>query len=336
MGAGPNVNIAFGISTMLIAVPTGVKIFNWLFTMYRGRIRFTTPMYWTLAFLVTFAVGGMTGVLMSLPPADYVVHNSLFLVGHFHNVLIPGALFGYFAGFAYWFPKATGFRLNEKWGKRAFWCWLIGFYLAFSPLYVLGFMGMARRLAHYDNPAWQPYLIIAAGGTAVILLGIFMQIIQLVVSIRERHASLDHTGDPWDGRTLEWATSAPPAPYNFAPIPVVHDLDAFTDMKERGVVHPRPTRYQDIAMPRNTAVGFILGTLAFVFGFAMIWYIWWLAIVAALAVLATVVARSFNDDIEYVIPAPEVERIENERRGRMEQAAQRPAPAGAISQPAQV
>ena len=223
MGASPNVNLFFGIATMLIAIPTGVKIFNWLFTMYRGRIRFTTPMYWTLGFIVTFAIGGSTGVLMAVPPADYVLHNSLFLIAHFHNVLIPGALFGFFAGYYYWFPKAFGFRLQENWGKRAFWCWLIGFYLAFVPLYVLGFMGMPRRMAYYPNPAWHPYLLVAALGTAVIALGILFQGIQLFVSIKERQALSDPTGDPWDGRTLEWLTSSPPAVYNFPTIPVVDD-----------------------------------------------------------------------------------------------------------------
>jgi len=311
MGAGPDVNTFFGITTMIIAVPTGVKIFNWLFTMYQGRIRFTTPMYWTLGFITTFAVGGMTGVLLAAPAADYVLHNSLFLIAHFHNMLIPGALFGYFAGYSYWFPKAIGFPLNEKWGKRAFWCWLIGFYLAFMPLYVLGFMGMPRRMAHYANTAWQPYLIIAAGGAAVILVGILCQIVQLIVSIRERHETRDLTGDPWNGRTLEWAMSSPPAVYNFVKTPVVHDIDAFTDMKEKGIAYQKPDRYHDIHMPRNTGAGFVNGVLAFVFGFAMIWYIWWLAILCALGMLAGVVARASDDDTDYIVPAAEVERIEN-------------------------
>ncbi|MFA6223051.1 MAG: cytochrome o ubiquinol oxidase subunit I [Desulfomonilaceae bacterium] len=313
MGASPNVNLFFGIATMLIAIPTGVKTFNWLFTMYRGRIRFTTPMYWTLAFIVTFAVGGSSGVMMSIPPADYVLHNSLFLIAHFHNVLIPGSLFGFFAGFYYWFPKAMGFRLNENWGRRAFWLWLIGFYLAFAPLYVLGFMGMPRRMAHYANATWHPYLIVAALGAAVILLGIVFQAIQLFVSIRERRALADPTGDPWDGRTLEWMTSSPPAVYNFAKIPIVEEVDAFMDMKERGVAYQRPDQYTDIEMPKNTPHGLIIGALAFVFGFAMIWHVWWLAILAALGILFTVIARSMDDDIHYIIPAAEVERIENER-----------------------
>jgi cytochrome o ubiquinol oxidase subunit 1 len=321
MGAGPNVNAVFGITTMMIAVPTGVKIFNWLFTMYRGRIRFTTPMYWTLAFISTFAIGGMAGVLLSVPPADYVLHNSLFLIAHFHNMLIPGSLFGLLAGYSYWFPKAVGFRLNETWGKRAFWAWLIGFYLAFVPLYVLGFMGMPRRMAHYANPAWQPYLVIAAGGAAVILIGILFQMIQLAVSIRERHANRDLTGDPWNGRTLEWATSSPPAVYNFARTPVVHDIDAFMDMKEKGVAYRQPDRYHDIQMPKNTPGGLIIGVLAFVFGFAMVWYIWWLAILSALGMLFAVIERASDDNAEYIISAAEVERIENKRYRQLETAA---------------
>ena len=313
MGAGPNVNIFFGITTMIIAVPTGVKVFNWLFTMYRGRIRFTVPMLWTLGFITTFAVGGMTGVLLATPAADYVLHNSLFLIAHFHNMLIPGALFGYLAGYVYWFPKATGFTLDEKWGKRAFWAWITGFYLAFMPLYMLGFMGMPRRLAHYANPAWQPYLIVAAVGISIILLGVLCQVIQLIVSIRNRQAARDLTGDPWDGRTLEWSTSSPPPVYNFARIPLIHDLDAFTDMKEKTIDCHRTQQYHDIHLPKNTAAGVFNGIFAFLFGFAMIWHIWWLAIVSALALVLAVVLRAADDDTEYTIPAAKVERIENER-----------------------
>jgi len=326
MGAGPDVNIFFGITTMLIAIPTGVKIFNWLFTMYRGRIRFTTPMYWTLGFIATFAVGGMAGVLLSLPPADYVLHNSLFLIAHFHTMLIPGSVFGFFAGYYYWFPKAIGFPLNEKLGKWAFWAWLIGFDLAFAPLYVLGFMGMPRRMEHYANPAWQPYLIIAAGGVAVILIGIFLQLIQLAVSIKQRHATRDLTGDPWNGRTLEWATASPPAVYNFARTPVVHDIDAFMDMKEKDIAYRQPDQYHDIHMPKNTAKGLVNGALVFVFGFAMVWYIWWLAILSALGIIFTLIVRASDDDTEYVIPAAEVERIESRRHRQLTTAAgSRPA-----------
>jgi cytochrome o ubiquinol oxidase subunit 1 len=317
MGAGPDVNIFFGITTMIISVPTGVKIFNWLFTVFRGRIRFATPVYWTLGFITTFAIGGMAGVLLAAPPSDYVLHNSLFLIAHFHNMLIAGALFGYFAGYAYWFPKAFGFALNEKWGRRAFFCWLGGFYLAFGPLYLLGFMGMPRRMAHYDNLAWHPWLIVAAVGAGVITLGIACQVVQLIVSIRQRHAGRDLTGDPWNGRTLEWSTASPPALYNFAQIPAVQAIDAHMDMKTRGTAYQPPDRYQDIHMPGNTSAGFINGVLAFIFGFAMVWHIWWLALVGSLGMLIAVIVRTSDDHTDYTIPAAEVERIERQRHGQL-------------------
>jgi cytochrome o ubiquinol oxidase subunit 1 len=336
MGSNADVNSFFGITTMIIAVPTGVKIFNWLFTMYRGRVQFTAPILWTVGFFSAFVIGGMTGVLHAVPPADFVLHNSLFLVAHFHNMLIPGALFAFLAGYMYWFPKAFGFTLNEKWGKRAFWAWLVGFYLAFMPLYVLGFMGMPRRMEHYSDPAWQPWLILAAVGAVIVMIGIVFLAVQLTVSIRDRKANLDLTGDPWNGRTLEWATASPPAVYNFPVTPVVDGLDALWEQKRKGTAHQRPEHYQDIHMPRNTPAGFVLGVLAFIFGFAMIWYIWWLAAASALGMLLTVVARSFNDDIEYVIPAAEVERTEDERYRRMAQAPQPPAASGAIAQPLKV
>lgn len=317
MGASATVNAVFGISTMLIAVPTGVKIFNWLFTMYRGRVRLTVPMYWTLGFITSFSIGGAAGVLLGMPPADYVLHNSLFLIAHFHTMLISGTLFGLLAGYSYWFPKATGFRLNEKWGIRAFFLWLFGFYLAFAPLYLLGLMGMPRRLSHYDNPAWHVPLLIAAGGTGLIVLGIVSLMVQLFVSIRDRQAAGDLTGDPYDGRTLEWATSSPPAVYNFAVTPVVQDLEAFMDMKERGVAYERPEHYHDIEMPKNTPAGFIIGVLTFLLGFALVWTIWWLAIASALGLLIVVIARSFDDETHYIIPATEVARIESQRYRQM-------------------
>ncbi len=313
MGAGPDVNAFFGISTMLIAIPTGVKIFNWLFTMYHGRVRFTPPVLWTLGFIVTFTIGGMTGIMLAVPAADFVLHNSEFLVAHFHNMLIPGALFGYFAGYDYWFPKALGFRLDPKWGKRAFWCWLIGFYVAFMPLYVLGFMGMPRRMEHYDNPAWHPWLELAALGAAIVALGILFQIIQLAVSIRDRAATRDATGDAWGGRTLEWWVASPPPAYNFARIPVVRDVDAFADMKERDMAYVRPGEYHDIHMPANTGLGFAIGILAFVLGFALIWYIWWMAAASALGIFACVVARGWSEHTAYHVPAYEVERADAAR-----------------------
>ena len=313
MGNSASVNIFFGITTMLIAVPTGVKVYDWLFTMYRGRITFSTPMYWTMGFLTIFVIGGITGVMMAIPPVDFVVHNSLFLIAHFHNMLIPGALFGYFAGLNYWFPKMFGFRLDEKWGKRAFWGWFIGFLVAFMPLYILGFMGMPRRLEHYDNPAWQPLLIIAFVGAFIILSGIVCMGIQFFVSIRNRKALADTTGDPWDGRTLEWSIASPPAEYNFAVVPVVHTIDDFWDKKEKGTAYQRPEKYADIHMPKNFPHGVVIGALAIAFGFAMVWSIWWLAVVSLLAVVVTVILIATIDDPEYVIPASDVERIENQR-----------------------
>jgi cytochrome o ubiquinol oxidase subunit 1 len=313
MGSGANVNAFFGIMTIIISVPTGVKIFTWLFTMFRGRIQFTTPILWTLGFIVTFSIGGMTGVLLAVPGADFVLHNSLFLIAHFHNVIIGGAVFGYLAGFAYWFPKAFGFTLNERLGKYAFWCWIVGFYLAFMPLYVLGFMGMTRRLNHYDNPAWTPWLIAAFLGALVIMAGIIFQIAQLVVSIRDREKNRDLTGDPWDARTLEWSTSSPPPFYNFAEQPHVNDLDAHWETKERGLQSKKTADYKKIHMPRNTGVGLYISFGSLVFGFALIWHIWWLAAVGLVGMVATFIVRSNDDDIDYYVPAEEVARIENAR-----------------------
>ena len=279
MGAGADVNAIFGIASMIIAVPTGVKIFNWLFTMYGGRIVYSTPMLWSLGFMVTFVIGGMTGVLLAVPPADFVLHNSLFLVAHFHNVIIGGVLFGAFAGYTYWFPKAFGFRLHEGLGKAAFWCWIIGFYVAFMPLYVLGLMGMTRRMQHYDVAAWHPWLLIAAGGAAIILLGIVLQIAQLVVSIRRRDELRDETGDPWNGRSLEWATSSPPPAFNFAVLPHVESEDAYWGMKQRALQQARlgeEPAYAEIEMPRNSPTGFICAFFATFMGFALIWHIWWM------------------------------------------------------------
>jgi cytochrome o ubiquinol oxidase subunit 1 len=284
MGAGANVNAFFGIATMIISIPTGVKIFNWLFTMYQGRVQFTTPILWTLGFLVTFTVGGMTGVLLAVPGANYVLHNSLFLIAHFHNVIIGGVVFGYLAGFNYWFPKAMGFKLNETLGKCAFWFWITGFFAAFLPLYALGFMGMTRRLSTNINPEYHTMLMIAVGGAVLILIGILFQLLQLVVSIKDRNKNRDLTGDPWGGRTLEWATSSPPPFYNFAEIPVVTERDAFWDMKEKGAAYKRPAAYKEIHMPKNTGAGVIISFFSLVMGFALIWYIWWLAILGAVGV----------------------------------------------------
>ncbi|WP_168073659.1 cytochrome o ubiquinol oxidase subunit I [Caulobacter sp. SSI4214] len=312
MGSGASVNSFFGITTMIISIPTGAKIFNWLFTMYRGRIRFETPMLWTVGFMVTFVIGGMTGVLLAVPPADFVLHNSLFLIAHFHNVIIGGVVFGMFAGINYWFPKAFGFRLNSFWGKVSFWCWLVGFWVAFAPLYVLGLMGVTRRLNHFEDPSLQIWFVIAAIGAVIILFGILAFLVQIIVSIRDREALRDVTGDPWGGRTLEWATSSPPPAYNFAFTPVIHQIDAWWDMKQRG--YERPTSgFIPIHMPANTGAGVVLAGISTVLGFAMIWHIWWLAALSFVALIGSTIVHTFNFKRDYYIPAEEVVRVEDER-----------------------
>ncbi|RST56872.1 cytochrome o ubiquinol oxidase subunit I [Variovorax sp. MHTC-1] len=309
MGSGASVNSFFGITTMIISIPTGAKIFNWLFTMYRGRIRFEVPMLWTIGFMVTFVIGGMTGVLLAVPPADFVLHNSLFLIAHFHNVIIGGVVFGAFAAITYWFPKATGIKLDPFWGKCSFWFWLTGFYFAFMPLYVLGLMGVTRRVSHFEDASLQIWFQIAAFGAFLIALGILSFLIQLVVTFRKRESLRDTTGDPWNGRTLEWSTSSPPPAYNFAFTPRIHDNDAWWDMKQRGYVRPLEG-YKAIHMPKNTAAGFVLAMLSAVMGFALIWHMWLLAGASFAALILATIIHTFNYKRDYHIPADEVVRTE--------------------------
>ncbi len=317
MGAGADVNGFFGVTTMIIAVPTGVKVFNWIFTMYGGRIRFTSMMWWATGFICTFVIGGMTGIMLAIPPADWQLHNSLFLVAHFHNIVIGAVLFGAFAGFSYWFPKMFGFQLNETWGKRAFWLWLTGFYVAFMPLYVLGIMGMTRRMQSYDVPGWQPWLIAAAFGALLIAGGIACQITQLYVSIRDREHLVDDTGDPWDGRTLEWSTTSPPPVYNFAVLPDVSDEEAYWGVKSRAREERRLSEmpdYQDIHMPRNSPTGFVVAFFSSAVGFALVWHIWWLVIAGLLGAWATFVVFAWRDEDEYEIKAATLKRLDDDRR----------------------
>ena len=313
MGSGASVNSFFGIATMVIAIPTGAKIFNWLFTMYRGQIRFELPMMWVIAFMLTFVVGGMTGVLLAVPPADFVLHNSLFLVAHFHNVIIGGIVFGLFAAMYYWFPKAFGFRLDPFWGKVTFWGWVIGYWVAWTPIYIVGLMGTTRRVRQFDDPDLQIWFVIAGIGALIILVGILGFVIQIAVSIRNREALRDTTGDPWGGRTLEWSTPSPPPFYNFAFTPVVHDLDAWYDMKARGAQHPK-AGFRPIHMPRNTGAGVILAGMALVLGFAMVWYIWWMAALAFVGMLVVAIGHSFNYNRDYYVAPEEVARIESAAR----------------------
>jgi cytochrome o ubiquinol oxidase subunit 1 len=312
MGAGPSVNSFFGIATMVISIPTGAKIFNWLFTMYRGNIRFELPMQWVVAFMLTFTVGGMTGVLLAIPPADFVLHNSLFLVAHFHNVIIGGVVFGLFAGMVYWFPKAFGFKLDPFWGKVAFWGWVIGYWIAWTPIYFVGLMGTTRRVHHFDDPSIQPYFVLAAVGALIILVGILGFVMSIVMGIVRRRELADTTGDPWDGRTLEWSTTSPPPAYNFAFTPVVHDLDAWYDMKSRGYERPAGG-FRPIHMPRNTGAGVILAGLALTLGFGMVWYMWWLAALSFAGLLVVAVVHTFNYNRDYFIPAEDVAQTEGKR-----------------------
>ncbi|MFZ6815767.1 cytochrome o ubiquinol oxidase subunit I [Undibacterium sp. Rencai35W] len=312
MGSGASVNSFFGITTMIISIPTGAKIFNWLFTMYRGRIRFELPMLWTIGFMITFVIGGMTGVLLAVPPADFVLHNSLFLIAHFHNVIIGGVLFGMFAGINYWFPKAFGYKLDDFWGKCCFWFWTIGFYFAFMPLYVLGLMGVTRRLSHFEDPSLQIWFQIAAFGAFLIALGISSFIIQLYVSFKRRASLRDFTGDPWGGRTLEWSTSSPPPAYNFAFTPKVYDNDAWADMKSNQYARPQDG-FVAIHMPKNTGAGFIIALLSAVCGFALIWQMWLLAGLGFAAMMVAIIVHTFNYKRDYYIPAADVVATEGER-----------------------
>jgi cytochrome o ubiquinol oxidase subunit I len=313
MGAGADVNAFFGVMTMIIAIPTGVKVFNWLFTLYGGRIRFTVPIYWALGFMVTFVIGGMTGVLMAVPPVDFVLHNSLFLIAHFHNVVIGGVVFGVLAGYTYWFPKAFGFALDERLGKAIFWCWFIGFYFAFTPLYALGLMGATRRMQHYPETGWQPLMLVALAGGILIFFGIALMVVQLVVSIRTRDSRRELGGDPWNGRTLEWSIPSPPPAWNFAIMPQIETTDAFW-VKKRDGLHTSESvvgrRYEAIHLPRNNPTGFFMAFFAVVLGFSLIWHIWWMSIAGLLGAVVVGLVNAWRTDGEIEIPADEVAAVE--------------------------
>jgi cytochrome o ubiquinol oxidase subunit 1 len=318
MGAGADVNAFFGVMTIVIAVPTGVKVFNWLFTLYGGRVRFEPPLLWALGFICTFVIGGMTGVLLAIPPADFVLHNSLFLVAHFHNVIIGGVLFGMFAGYTYWFPKAFGFELDRRLGIASFWCWLVGFYLAFMPLYVLGLLGATRRMQHYAEKEWQPLMLVAMAGALVILAGIVLMGLQLYVSIRRRDVLRDRTGDPWNGRTLEWSIPSPPPPWNFTTLPQVQGTDAYWGMKQAGkqaaVEARQEPHHEAIHLPRSSAVGVTLAFFSSIGGFALVWHIWWLAIVCFIGVLVAALAHGWIIDREVHVPEAEIAAFEQAHR----------------------
>jgi cytochrome o ubiquinol oxidase subunit I len=308
MGQSAYVNGVFGIATMLIGIPTGVKVYDWLLTMYRGRVRLTVPMVYALAFMMLFVIGGLSGIVLANPTVDYQVHNTLFLVAHFHNMLIPGLLFGMLAAYHFWFPKAFGFRLDERWGMASAVCWIVGFVLAFFPLYAAGLLGFPRRTVSYFNPVYVPYMVVALIGAGFVLAALGCLFVQLAVSVRNRDAYRAPVGDPWDGRSLEWATPSPPPEYNFPVIPAVSARDAFTRAKESGFAYQVPERFGDIVMPSNSALGPLIGAMAALAGFGLVWYLWWLVIAATVAVVAAVIARGFARDTTHVVPEREVAR----------------------------
>jgi cytochrome o ubiquinol oxidase subunit 1 len=321
MGAGADVNAFFGVMTMIIAIPTSVLVFTWIATMYKGRIRFSVPMLWFLGFIAIFTIGGMAGVVLAVPPADFQLHNSLFLVAHFHSNVIGGVLFGIFAALTYWFPKITGVKLNERIGRYAFVCWMIGFCLSFIPMYILGLMGATRRLDHYDpSTGWQPFYILMLIGGIVIAIGVALQLVQIIASFMQKRRLRDTTGDPWDGRTLEWSTASPPQFYNYTAIPEIKTRDAYWDMKQHGLTKPR---YEDVHIPYNTGTGIYIAAFAFLACFGFVWEIVWLVVVSIIGIIVVAVVRTFNDKLEYTLTAADVRRLEAERKER-DQAERRP------------
>jgi cytochrome o ubiquinol oxidase subunit 1 len=312
MGASADVNAFFGTMTLIIGIPTAVLFFTWIATMYKGRIRFDTPMLWFMGFVSVFTIGGISGLVLAIPPVDFQLHNSLFLVAHFHSNVIGGVLFGIFCGISYWFPKITGFRLNERIGRQAFWCWIVGFCLSFIPMYALGIMGATRRLDHYDaSTGWQAMFILMFIGGIVIAIGVALQFAQIVASFIERKRLRDVTGDPWDGRTLEWATVSPPPAYNFTMVPQVSTRDQYWESKHH--VTPAPV-YEDMIIPKNTGTGIYIAGFAFLAGFGFVWHMLLLAIVSIVGIIFVAITRTFNEHTEYILTAAEVKKLDEAER----------------------
>lgn len=317
MGSGADVNAFFALTTMLIAIPTGVKVFNWLFTMFRGKITFETPMLWTIGFIVCFIVGGMTGVLLSVAPADFQFHNSYFLIAHFHNTIIGGVVFGYFAGLYYWWPKLFGFMLNERIGKWAFWFWNIGFYVCFMPQYVLGLMGMTRRLVTYGwDKGWWEMNLVSTIGAVLMAIAFLFQVWQIVYSVK--YSPKDTTGDPWNGRTLEWSIPSPVPHYNFATLPEVSSQDEWWEEKQRrarGEQPSIPPKLEPIHMPRNSGIPFVMSMFWFTAGFGFVFDWVWMTVAGLAGVAVCMLVHSFNYNTDYYIPVEEITRTEAALRG---------------------
>ncbi|MDM5201497.1 cytochrome aa3 quinol oxidase subunit I [Fictibacillus enclensis] len=312
MGQGELVNSVFSITTMIIGIPTGIKIFNWLFTMYKGKISFTTPMLWSLGFIVNFVIGGVTGVMLAMAAADYQYHNTYFLVAHFHYVLIAGTVFSCFAGLVFWYPKMFGYKLNERIGKWVFWVFNIGFNVCFIPQFILGLDGMPRRVYTYSAASgWGNMNMLSTVGG--FLMGVAFLILVYNFYFSFRYSERENTGDSWGlGRTLEWATtSAVPPHYNFAVTPTVDSFDPLIKMKRNNVdLKPKIEDIKKIHMPDNSGVPFFMASFFFVAGFGLVFEWYWMGIVGLIGVFITLIIRSFDKNEGYYVSEEEIKETE--------------------------
>ncbi|MCF6136536.1 cytochrome aa3 quinol oxidase subunit I [Pseudalkalibacillus berkeleyi] len=313
MGQGAMANSIFSITTMAIAVPTGVKIFNWILTLWKGKIEFTTPMLYSILFIPLFTLGGVTGVMLAMSAADYQYHNTMFLVAHFHNVIIPGVVFAMLAGLTYYWPKMFGFMLNERIGKWTAWLLSIGFLLAFMPMYVTGLDGQARRMYTYsESTGFGPMNMVSFVGAAIMAIGFVLIVYNIYYSVR--YASRDISADPWDARTLEWATHTPVPHYNFAITPEVASSEAYWDYKKKNHELYKGD-YEKIHMPNNSGIPFVMSCIFFGWGFSLIFSLWIPAIITTIGIFVCMTLRSFEKDHGHYVSVKEIEDTESELRG---------------------
>ncbi len=328
MGMGPYVSTEFSVATMLVGIPTGVKVFNWAFTMYRGKLTYTAAMHWALGALFLVLVGGLTGMMLSIPAINYMVHNSVFVVAHFHMMLLS-IVYAVFGGVMFWFPKIYGYKLNELWGKATFWLFSAGTAFVFIPMFMLGFMGMTRRLDWPFDPRWSNMLNIQEFGIFVYVLSIVAFVVMLYVSIRDR-ACQQVGADAWGtSRSLEWITPSPVPFYNYAIVPQVNARDEAAWRREHGLTNVQPERYAAVHMPNNTGMAIIIGGLLFVLGFALTWRIWWLSGISLIAIIVLMIYRSAKGDPGYIIPAADIERMDRAAHQKMP-TAELPLPAEGV------
>lgn len=313
MGQGVLTNSIFSITTMAIAVPTGVKIFNWLFTLRKGSIVFATPMLWTLAFIPTFTIGGVTGVMLAMASADFQYHNTMFLVAHFHYTLIPGVVYAFIAGMIYWWPKFFGFMLNEKIGKVSFWMVAICFNITFFPMFITGLDGQARRMFTYSaETGFGPLNLVSSIGAVGLVLGFVVLVYNIYWSTRYMPRNVGE--DPWNARSLEWATASPIPEYNFATLAHVNSSEALWDYKKKGH-NLFPDKLEEIHMPNNSGMPFIMSVLFFIGAFGLIFSMIPLAIVALIGIFVCMALRSFEQDHGHHISVKEIEETEKRLRG---------------------